>query len=220
MSQEDTIAASAAGFCVRLPPSWWDLPLEPDDRQQRIDELVRGTHPDLDQHQRARLTSVLVGLADMAARCGALQCAGSVMIDDTKTAVMAGLTVTVIDVPQGDDDALSYLLAIVLTGSRSRSSLPDDCALAVLPRAGQALRIREGAQAKRGDPEPEALVPLDLRYFVRIPGDARAVVLAFHSPDVARQETGDELVRLFDAMAATFCFVDAQGEPLPPPPES
>lgn len=217
MTPPEANTTQARGFRIRRTPQWWDLPLDPDTRDAEIAAFVAERRPDASPEQRREIIQILTGTAAAAHRLGAGLCAEYAAADEGGGLICANLMVTEIPVLLPTDELEDQAAAIAqgaLTGAAAPR--PTECSVVDLPEAGPAIRVRFDPLPRSSDQQPSGFDALRLQFFVAVPGSGTTALLTFSSPVLTGHEPDDELVELFDAMAETFYFVNAEGERIAP----
>jgi hypothetical protein len=208
----------AKGFRIRTTPEWWELPLDPATRDSQITALVAERRPDADPEQQRLIAVILKETATAAHNLGAGLCAEYAAVDEAGRLIGANLMVTEAPVALPPEDLEEHATAMAGRGFPSpEDSPPAECSVVNLAEAGPAIRVRSDPLSPGSDPQSTELDSLRLQFFVPTPGTETTAVVTFSSPVVTGHEPEDQLVEFFDAMAETFFFVDAEGEPIPPP---
>jgi hypothetical protein len=199
-----------------MRPEWWDLPLDPASRDAEIAALVAERRADASPEQQRLIVSLLSRTASAAAELGAGLCAECAATDDEGHLMGANLLVTEAPVPL-PEDLQRPVSEIVGRGFPDQDDPPPaECSVVLLPQAGPAIRVRSDPRPPSPDEPRDGLNSLRLQFLVPVPGWDTTAVVTFSSPVLTGDEPEDLLVELFDDMADTFCFVDAEGEPIPP----
>lgn len=203
--------ATVAGVQVVTPAYWWDLPLGDATRDQEIaaliDERVQ-RYPQLVE-SRAEVTALLRQLAEEAAGLGAVfssqfgllgvgpPLAGNLLVVTQRPA--PGPIESLLAEVQGLEDSLA-----------SRTVGSAEVSVVRLPMAGDAVRrrARQSITFPGADGAMEAVL---VQYYLPIPSTDAVALMTFTSPTVQEEPA---LVELFDAVAATFAFLDEHGEAL------
>lgn len=202
----------AKGFRIRMTPEWWELPLDPATRDAEIAAFVSERRSDAAPALQRLITELLTETATAAYHLGAGLCAGYAAADEDGQLIGANLMVTEIPATL-PEDLEGPAAAMAEQGFPGPADPPPaECSVVNLPQAGPALRVRSDPRSEGSDRPARGLDSLRLQFFVPIPGSNATAMLTFASPVVTGHEPHDLLVEFFDAMAETFCFLDAQGE--------
>jgi hypothetical protein len=190
------------GFALAVPPSWWELDVDPATResglQRLLEEQVRDV-PELREHRTA-LARLLCEQADAAWSAGASYCAS--MVEPTEDGpITASVAVLVVPAPTsalgGSVEALlAPLTPIPATG-------PDDpwrtVEIVEVPGAGRAGRSFGVHDVDLPDAAGQVRM-VSLQTLVPLPG-ARVLLLICSSPVLPLAE---ELLELFEAISSTL----------------
>lgn len=204
-------AGAAAGVQLATPAYWWDLPLDPSTRDQEIAALIderTERYPALAE-SRSEVTALLRQLASEAADLGAVFSSQFGLLGDEPPLAGNLLVVTERPAPSPIDSLLGQVQGLE-DSLASRTVGQPEVGLVELPLAGPAVRRR----ARQSITFPGADAGIDavlVQYYVPIPSTDAVALMTFTSPSV-QQETA--VVELFDAVAATFSFLDEHGEAL------
>lgn len=206
--------SDVAAIEIVLPEHWWELPLHADDRDEAIAALVdrRVRRAGELAPYRDGLVSSLRTVAANAAAIGAVYCAQAGVPEDAVSAgAGAGVPATLLVVLFRVDDPARGSLLDWATNQLGPGGSPGyggaEIEVVELPLAGQAVRAWSRWPHREGTGTgAQALL---VQYFVPVPDYPAIAILAFSSPSIAYQS---ELTELFDTMACTFAFTDADGE--------
>lgn len=203
--------SAAAGVQLATPGYWWDLPLDPSTRDQEIAALIDERierYPQLAE-SRSEVTALLRQLAAEAADLGAVFSSQFGILGDAPPLAGNVLVVTQSPAPSPIESLLAQVQALE-DSLASRTIGLAEVGVVELPSAGPAVRRR----ARQSITFPGADAGIDavlVQYYVPVPGTEAVALMTFTSPTVRDEEA---LVELFDAVAATFSFLDEQGEAL------
>jgi len=216
MNEQNAERRAATGVQITVPNHWWELPL---DRQARddaiaglVDERIALT-PRLSSH-RDGLVAMLRAIAAGATSLGAVYCAQAAFAGRRGSSpATAAVTANVLIVISQSDNVgnrslLDWVIRQTAVQSSGRPPREDHEATVVdLPLAGQAVRLRTiHPYAHDRGTDIQGLL---IQYFVPVPGGNGIALITFSSPSAGHAR---QLTELFDAMADTFAFTDADGE--------
>jgi len=207
----------AKSFRIALTAEWWDLPLDPATRDAEIEAFVAERRPDAAPELQRAIVMILSQTAAAAHNIGAGLCAEYGAEDDDGQLVGASLLVTEAPGDLSGADLEKLATGMAQEGfDRSSAARLKECSVVTLPQAGRAIRARFDPASAGSDSPAIGTASLRLQFFVPVPGTRTTAVVTFDSPVFTGREPDDDLVQLFDAIAGTFCFLDGQGEQLPP----
>lgn len=210
-------AAPAKGFRISMTAEWWDLPLDPVTREAEITALITERRADATPELQRQIVRILCGTAAVAHDIGAALCSEYAGTDEEGRLKTANLLVAAAP----DDLSGAHLEELAAEMAQQGFPGPTDpppteCFAVNLPQAGPAIRVRFDPRPPGSEPPAIGPGSLGVQFFVPVPGASMTTVVTFSAPVLAGHEPDDDLVPLFDAMAETFCFLDEQGEQLPP----
>ncbi|MCL2395074.1 MAG: phage baseplate upper protein [Acidimicrobiaceae bacterium] len=209
-------ARQAKSFRIALTAEWWDLPLNPATRDAEIEALVAERRADATPALRRTIVTILSRTAAAAHDIGAGLCAEYGTAEEGQL-VGASLLVTEApgDLSRADLEALAEGMAAQGFVGPADPPLAES-SVVTLNQVGRAIRVRFDPQTAGADSPAIGSDSLRLQFFVPVPGTGATAVVTFSSPALTGHEPFDDLVQLFDAIAGTFCFLDEQGEQIPP----
>lgn len=209
MTQEP--AGVVGGVQLATPAYWWDLPLDPATRDQEIAALIDERierYPQLAE-SRSEVTALLRQLAAEAADLGAVFSSQFGLLGDGPALAGNLLVVTQSPAPSPIEALLAQVRGLE-DSLASRTVGTAEVGMVELPLAGPAVRRR----ARQSITFPGADAGIDavvVQYYVPVPSTDAVALMTFTSPTVRKE---DDLVELFDTVAATFSFLDEHGEAL------
>lgn len=207
----DQERATAAGVQLATPAYWWDLPLDPSTRDQQIATLIDQRverYPQLAE-SRGEVTALIQQLAAEAADLGAVFSSQFGLLGDDPPLAGNLLVVTQRPAPGPIGSLLAQVQGLE-DSLASRTVGPPEVSVVTLPLAGEAVRRR--AHQSFTFPGAEAAIDAVLvQYYVPIPNTDAMALMTFTSPTVQEERA---VVELFDAVAATFAFLDERGDAL------
>jgi hypothetical protein len=201
-------ATDATGFGINVPDSWFEVDLQPDTRNNSINDLVTERLrevPELYEH-RAALSRALRSAARSAFAGGAVYC--GTMVQGLGDAVLtATITVSLVESP--DENAGAEAIARQLTAiAKGGPDTPWREVVSVeLPHVGRVPRTQGVEDVTM--PEGSGWIRTVLmQTFVPVPGGQvnRVALITCSSPILP---LADELLDLFDAVTSTFRFTTA-----------
>lgn len=197
------------GFSITVPPSWFELPLDPGTRDERIATLVRervGEVADLRPH-RSTITRLLRDQARDAWDAGARWAAG--MVEPTEEGpITASAVVSVVPGPLGvRTDDQGYLDALLAPLSPKTAASDDDTW-----RRVAVVDLPDGLRASRSWGLEDVDLPdgagwvrcVQMLQLVPVPGTQRVLLVACSSPVLPLAEV---LLDLFEAVCSTLRIV-------------
>lgn len=196
------------GVRLATPADWWDLPLDPETRDDKIGHMVEqwAAASGVVADHRDALAATLRTMAASAAKAGAVF-ASSLSTGRPGRRLAANVIVALVDTgPRPLEQAVRDLVGVA--GMDQAGPVAIDQVF--LADAGLALR-RRSRQALRPPGATRAVEGLVVQFFVPVPGSRVTAVVTFSAP-IGRPEDADYAERLFDEMAQGFAFVDAEGK--------
>ncbi|MGI6878372.1 hypothetical protein [Microbacterium sp. gxy059] len=194
-------ATALPDLALRLPGSWWDVPLgDRDEARASVRRLLRTRLGTSDERARGRieLERRLMASLDQAIEGDgrSLQIALSI-VPGARISMTAMIATPELAIPHQPDPSLTPLDVLALALERARGA--DEAPAAKVPsRAGTALR-RVRYRVTTADGSEETLRTAAFEYWFVAPGTRRAVVATFSVPAGALE---DELGGLADAIVA------------------
>ncbi|MFC4013468.1 hypothetical protein ACFOY2_40010 [Nonomuraea purpurea] len=192
------------GFTVRVPESWYEFDVwraaRTSDLARLVDARVKAA-PELAPH-RSVLLKVLRGVADMAARHGAVF--GAAMTDHVEDAGTVLATLMVLHT-EGRVDPDGNTVESIASG-----------VIAVPPRPGtpawrrvEIVDVAAGRAVRVAGVEAGEIETVGMQTLIPVPGGHGVLDLVLTSPHVSLAEP---MLDLFDAISATLAWSDPQGE--------
>lgn len=210
--------ASAGGFSLTVPDTWFEIDLHPATRDASVNDLVRSRTrgvPEL-EGQRGAIVKLLREISRQAVTGGAVYL--GVMVEVVEGAgLSASTTVSLLPSPDGSSSTASTS-AIMSTlsekAARSEHDTWTKTALVELPAVGQGVRAYgvEDVEMPGGRGQIRATT---MRTFVPLPGSPRVALISCSSPNVVLVDAFHDL---FDAVTSTFRFVTASAPGAPATP--
>ncbi|WP_141399163.1 hypothetical protein [Curtobacterium sp. 'Ferrero'] len=189
-------------FAITVPRSWFELPVEPDRRDDRISTLVQdriAEHRELWDH-RTEIVRVLRRFARSAWDSGARYCAA--FAEPSEDGVVSGaLTVTVLPAPGDQDDPTGSLIDHVAALGGNDAGMHVD--VHDLPRAGRVPRVWGTSTVQAPDDRGSFDVVL-MQTFV--PADGQVALVSVSSPAT---DLAEPLLELFETVTDTFELLDS-----------
>ena len=191
------ITGRPSGFWIALPDGWVGLDLEPGRAEvwmKSVLDVASAVDKTVQAH-RSEVEQVFALLRTDAAAAGIDFCACFFRVVNETLAIQASLAIALRGVEQANDTA-GLASGLSESGDERAVSIVEHELGPVVRRAGRKSESLPGAD------QPTTFV--SCQYFIPVPGTVDQVaVLTFASPTLVLQE---ELLRLFDSMAASFCF--------------
>ncbi|MDK8170972.1 hypothetical protein QP735_00375 [Curtobacterium citreum] len=197
-------------FAITVPRSWFELPVEPDRRDDRISALVQERiveHRDLWDH-RTEIVRVLRRFARSAWDSGARYCAA--FAEPSEDGIVSGaLTVSVLPAPAGSEDPLGSLTDHVAALGGADDGMHVD--VHDVPRVGRVPRVWGVSTVQAPDDRGSFDVVL-MQTFV--PADGQVALVSVSSPAT---DLAEPLLELFETVTDTFELLDSAtvGDPGP-----
>jgi hypothetical protein len=189
-------------FAITVPRSWFELPVDPERRDDRISALVQeriAEHRELWDH-RTEIVRVLRRFARSAWDSGARYCAA--FAEPSEDGVVSGaLTVTVLPAPGDGDDPLDSLTDHVAALGGGEDGMHVD--LHDLPRVGRAPRTW-GVSTVQAPDDRGTLDVVIMQTFV--PADGQVALVSVSSPAT---DLAEPLLELFETVTDTFELLDS-----------
>jgi len=199
-----TSVASAAGFAIAVPDSWFELDVRPATRDATIGLLVESRirdQPEMWEH-RAELVKVLRRAARDAWESGAVYCACFAMVVE-EALIPGSLTVSVIP-PPPSGAALESLVDALTTREAADDGEPFSVrSIVELEGVGRVARSQGIADVEL--PGGGWVRSIVMQTFVPVDAD-RVILIGAASPAL---DLIEPLFELFDAVTSTFRLVPA-----------
>lgn len=189
-------------FAITVPRSWFELPVDPDRRDDRISALVQERiteHRELWDH-RTEIVRVLRRFARSAWDSGARYCAA--FAEPSAEGVVSGaLTVSVLPAPGDAEDPLGSLTDHVAALGGGEDGMHVD--VHELPHVGRAPRTW-GVSTVQAPDDRGSLDVVIMQTFV--PADGQVALVSVSSPAT---DLAEPLLELFETVTDTFELLDS-----------
>lgn len=193
---------SADHFAITVPRSWFELPIDPERRDDAISALVEERiveHRELWDH-RTEIVRVLRRFARSAWDSGARYCAA--FAEPSEDGIVSGaLTVTMLPAPQGDEDPLGALTDHVASLGSADDGMHVD--VHEVPRVGRVPRTWGVSSVPAPDGRGSFDVVLMQTFF---PTGDQVALVSVSSPAT---DLAEPLFELFETVTDTFELVDS-----------
>ncbi|MBT2501873.1 hypothetical protein [Curtobacterium sp. ISL-83] len=189
-------------FAITVPGSWFELPVDPDRRDDLISALVQdriAEHRELWDH-RTEIVRVLRRFARSAWDSGARYCAA--FAEPSEDGIVSGaLTITVLPAPEASEDPLGTLTDHVASLGAADDGMHVD--VHDVPRAGRVPRTWGVSTVQAPDGRGSFDVVLMQTFF---PAGEQVALVSVSSPAT---DLAEPLLELFETVTDTFELIDS-----------
>lgn len=200
MKTADQFTSAPTDYNVVVPDGWFQLPLDPDDRDRGIVALTELTFRGVDNapHIKKQFMRDLQRKAKDAYRVG-----GTELYLSTLTIGPVPLASSLlISVPAADEWPVCSDAGELAEHLSGRDTAEDgELGVVELAAAGKAVRHRRREAPDPGTQMGNTLPTTTLTYYVPVPASTRWLMLNFSTPV---DPLADQMVELFDAVAGTL----------------